>query len=287
MVSYTVKSGDTLSKIAKQFYNDASKYDIIAKANNITNPNSIHVGQVLQIPDVPPPLVEQDSILFYLNINTTKFRLPTTEYFTEPQPKQMVMLHFTAGLTAESAFLTFKGSPSKVATPYVVDRDGTIYELFPPECWAIHLFRHKKGEYPFYYQLEKCTIPIEIANVGPLKPDAHNPDQLNWWPPPDPVTGRETYSKKWCVKTETEKYVTASDRGIDYYATFTDAQYTAVKDLVAYLCTRFNIPKQAPAEKLKTDVQGLANYHGVACHQNFRIDKFDIGPAFDWTRIGL
>lgn len=48
--TYVVKSGDTLSKIAKEFYGDANKYMDIANANNISNPDKIDVGQELKIP---------------------------------------------------------------------------------------------------------------------------------------------------------------------------------------------------------------------------------------------
>ncbi len=46
-VDYTVKSGDTLGKIARS--NGVSLSDLV-EANNISNPNLIHVGQVLVIP---------------------------------------------------------------------------------------------------------------------------------------------------------------------------------------------------------------------------------------------
>ena len=51
--SYTVKSGDTLSKIAKEFYGDANAYHRIFEANRdkLKDPNKIDVGQVLNIPD--------------------------------------------------------------------------------------------------------------------------------------------------------------------------------------------------------------------------------------------
>ena len=51
---YTVKSGDTLSKIAKAFYGDASKYPVIFEANQpmLENPDKIFVGQNLRIPAV-------------------------------------------------------------------------------------------------------------------------------------------------------------------------------------------------------------------------------------------
>ena len=49
---YTVKSGDTLSKIAKKYLGDANRYPEIFKANQpmLTDPNKIQVGQVLRIP---------------------------------------------------------------------------------------------------------------------------------------------------------------------------------------------------------------------------------------------
>lgn len=47
---YTVVKGDTLWGIAKRYYGDGSKYKTIAKANNISNPDIIHVGQKLLIP---------------------------------------------------------------------------------------------------------------------------------------------------------------------------------------------------------------------------------------------
>lgn len=46
---YIVKSGDSLSKIAKRFYGKADKWLVIAKDNNIKNANSILVGQKLKL----------------------------------------------------------------------------------------------------------------------------------------------------------------------------------------------------------------------------------------------
>ena len=49
---YTVKSGDNLSKIAKQYYNDANQYNKIFEANRplLKNADDIYPGQVLRIP---------------------------------------------------------------------------------------------------------------------------------------------------------------------------------------------------------------------------------------------
>jgi LysM repeat protein len=49
---YEVKKGDSLSKIAKQFYGDAMKYPAIFEANKpmLKDPNLIYPGQMLRIP---------------------------------------------------------------------------------------------------------------------------------------------------------------------------------------------------------------------------------------------
>jgi LysM repeat protein len=48
--TYTVESGDTLWAISERFYGDGSKYQIIADASGIANPDLIQPGQVLTIP---------------------------------------------------------------------------------------------------------------------------------------------------------------------------------------------------------------------------------------------
>lgn len=49
---YTVKSGDTLSKVAKEFYGNANAYMKIYEANTpmLSHPDKIYPGQTLRIP---------------------------------------------------------------------------------------------------------------------------------------------------------------------------------------------------------------------------------------------
>ena len=51
--TYTVQPGDSLSKIAKQFYGNANSYMKIFEANKdkLSDPDKIQVGQVLKIPN--------------------------------------------------------------------------------------------------------------------------------------------------------------------------------------------------------------------------------------------
>ena len=52
MKAYTVKKGDTLSKISKEFLGDSNDYMRIFEVNKdqLTDPDEIKPGQVLKIP---------------------------------------------------------------------------------------------------------------------------------------------------------------------------------------------------------------------------------------------
>jgi len=51
--TYTVKPGDSLSKISREFYGDANKYQKIFEANRdkLSDPDKIRAGQELVIPE--------------------------------------------------------------------------------------------------------------------------------------------------------------------------------------------------------------------------------------------
>ena len=56
---YTVRPGDTLSKIADVYLKDQYKFYILARYNNINTPRSLGAGQVIRIPGTAPPPTSQ------------------------------------------------------------------------------------------------------------------------------------------------------------------------------------------------------------------------------------
>ena len=88
---YTVKEGDTLFIIAENYYQDGSKFEEIAKANNITDVNSIVVGQILEIPKLadtsPVPVAsETPSPAISPAPSITPSESPTPAPTVEPTP---------------------------------------------------------------------------------------------------------------------------------------------------------------------------------------------------------
>jgi len=51
--AHTVRQGDTLSSIATEYYEDATKWRPIALANGIVDPRAISAGDKIQIPSLP------------------------------------------------------------------------------------------------------------------------------------------------------------------------------------------------------------------------------------------
>jgi nucleoid-associated protein YgaU len=47
---YTIQAGDNLSKVSKLFYGNPNKYQKIADANNIADPDKIRAGQSINVP---------------------------------------------------------------------------------------------------------------------------------------------------------------------------------------------------------------------------------------------
>lgn len=58
--AYTVQSGDTMSSIAREWFGEPNKWDLIAKANPLVDPNRLRVGLELRL---PPKDAEREEIV--------------------------------------------------------------------------------------------------------------------------------------------------------------------------------------------------------------------------------
>ena len=210
-----------------------------------------------------------------MTIDTQTHRAEKGAFRDKTFPKHQIVLHYTAGSSVSGCAASFRKSGA--GTAYILAPDGLIYEWFSPEYWDSHLYRHKTGERKELYHLEQTTIGIEIVNIGPLidgiKIKSGDPSWLY------------TYThKKWCLKTQFEKYVQWSWKRYDYWATYTMDQYHAVAELCRALGNRFGIPLVC----LNTDltpipIETLMNHTGITTHCNYRADKLDVGPAWDYA----
>lgn len=186
--------------------------------------------------------------------------------------KKKIVLHFTMGyLKGDIGTLTTQ----HVSVPFVIGRNGNIYNLFASKYWSYHL---GPGAIGGNSAMSKECIGIEISNIGPLKLVGSN------------LVTTYSDSDVYCTLAETQYYtkLPAKYRGYEYFATFTAAQYEAISKLIKFLCAKYNIPKKFVNEPERYEIMtelGFVGFTGIVTHVNCRKDKVDIGPAFDWNRV--
>jgi len=193
-------------------------------------------------------------------------------FYQEETAKRKVVLHFTMGyLKGDIATLT----KQHVSVPFVIGRNGNIYNLFASKYWSYHL---GPGAIGGNTEMSKESVGIEISNIGPLKLIGDN------------LVTSYSNSDIYCTLAETQYYTKLSTkyRDWEYFATYTPAQYDAIIKLLRFLCAKYNLPKNFTAEPGRYEAMSDAafkSFTGIVTHVNCRKDKVDIGPAFDWNRV--
>lgn len=180
-----------------------------------------------------------------------KIPLKSDQYYPVKQEKKYIFCHHTAGGSAASSIAHWAADPQHIATAYIIDRDGTIYETYPPEYWAYHL-----GVKGLPNTLEKQSIGIEICSYGQLKND-------------------KTYTGKTIPK---EKQVKVDWRGYEYYEAYTPEQIASLKLLLPYLIDRFKIQLQPDRKNFYEYQDPKTLPPGIYSHTTVRKDKVDIFP---------
>lgn len=176
------------------------------------------------------------------------------QYRTDKTKKTHIFLHHTAGGSAAGAIAGWNATPERVATSYLIERTGDIYEVYSPDLWANHL----GGQCPLW--LEKASIGIEIVAYGQLT--KVNGDLV-------------TYTNR---KIKPEDAVEIDFRGHKYYQRYTPEQIKALSQLLPYLIDRFKIQLQDVRANFYEYRDPKTLPPGIWSHTTVRKDKVDIFP---------
>lgn len=89
-------------------------------------------------------------------VNTIKKNI-SLDYFNEVTRKEILVIHFTGGGSLSGAESSL-ALPDTINVPYIMDKDGIVYEYFDPlKSWAYHTGANG---------LCKKSIGLEIVNWG-------------------------------------------------------------------------------------------------------------------------
>ena len=194
-------------------------------------------------------------------------KLPAQNYFPDEHAKTQIFIHHTAGAdNAIGVVDGWKTRVDKVSTAFLIGGNGDVVQAFSSKCWGYHLglksATFKKFNVP-YSPLDRGSIGIEICNWGFVSLEAD---------------GRyKTYVNSYISKEQVLE-IAGGYRGFKHYHKYTDAQLASLKDLLIYLCDRYNIPKTFHANMFEVNADALKGTSGIWTHTSVRFDKYDCSP---------
>lgn len=188
-----------------------------------------------------------------------QFPFPENEYYKEETPKKTIVIHHTvSGPSAENIFTSWTNTPERVATALVIGGDGTIVQGYSGKYWAHHLGMKTVNN----KQLNQQSIGIELCNWGGLTFDGSK--YINAYGKPVPDSSIITYPKGF--------------RGFKYFQQYSDIQLASLKELLIFLCDKYQIDKSYKAGMWDVSKEACAGGGGIYTHVSYRADKSDCHP---------
>ena len=210
--------------------------------------------------------------------NSHSLRLPDGEYFPAARKKSGIAIHHTVGGTAFSTFnhwlkdRTRAGKRRAVGTAYIIDRDGTAFQVFEPTAWAFQF--GLKWPPVLRMKFEQRFIGIELASEGGL---TEFEGQLYCFDRISPKT----------KKPRAESFDHGRPyRGYRYFDKYEPDQLSSLVSLINHLCDTYTIKRQVPYPPFDYYGERLVDFKGVIGHAMVRADKSDPAPVQTfWDRI--
>lgn len=206
--------------------------------------------------------------------NIIRVQFPESQFIKEETVKTQIVLHHTAsGPGVDGDLAWWRKTPERVATHFIIDRAGQIYQLFDLKYWAWHLGLSNKDFTSMgctYRNLDKTSVGIELDCWGHLKKSADG----RFYP-----TGMEGKARP---VTDVHEYCSSNKwRGHTLYEKYTAAQISALKDLLHELCSQLSIPKKYNLDMWGASVNALKGTPGIWTHASYRKDKSDCHPQLE------
>lgn len=216
-----------------------------------------------------------------LDISKIKqYRLNNEQYFQEESPKTQIYIHHTASSSNPFRCIDYWNSNTeRIATAFLIAgkpnkndsfKDGDIVQAFASKHWAYHLGIKQAvftAQQIPYKSLDKTSIGIEVCNWGQLS-----------------YSNGKYVTYVGTIVPESEVFVYETPyRGYKFYHKYTQAQINSLKELLLYLCEKFNISKRYNETIWDIDRNALRGTPGIYSHTSVRSDKNDMNPQSELT----
>ena len=239
--TYTVQSGDTLGKIAIKVYADAHKYPIIQRANNITDPSRIWVGQVLIIPPIAGAAPTPSAPSIAPQPAPTFAPISTTPVYTPPAPVTSPVTSTPAPVVTPPAPVTPVPTPVGAPPPQPsirwVGSPNFNHRANPNDITGITMHATANSSLQgvidwFNNPNAKVSAHYTIGKDGAIVQHVRDTDRA--WHAGQSVWKGRSACNDYCIGIE---MVNLND-GVDPYP---EEQQKSSMALCAYLCYKYNI----------------------------------------------
>ncbi|MDL2312428.1 N-acetylmuramoyl-L-alanine amidase [Bacteroidales bacterium OttesenSCG-928-B11] len=208
-----------------------------------------------------------------------------TQYIREKTVKRQITIHHTVsgdGVNGDVAW--WQSRKERIATSYIIDRQGNIHRCFGDDFWAYHLgckTSHFADAGLPHKKLDPHNIGVELDSWGAL----HRHSDGKFYPI---VYSNGKAAPNTKCKPVANIYEYCSNqryRGFQYYERYTTAQLNALKGLLAYLQGKHNIKANYHPEIWNVCKRALRGEEGIYSHSSLRADKSDAHPQIELTNL--
>jgi len=206
------------------------------------------------------------------------------QYYREETPKKQVVLHHTvSGAYAQGVVDWWNKDPQRVATSFIIQGNGKIYQLYSTKYWAHHLgikadFLKKMGFTDSGTRnstLNKNSVGIEICNWGPLLKGSDGKFHPVKW---DTELKKYIPNAKITIDSSRVEAYEKPFRSFTHFEKYTEEQIISIERLLIYLCDKFDISKSYNTDMWEVSKNALSGKSGIWGHVSMRSDKSDPHP---------
>jgi N-acetyl-anhydromuramyl-L-alanine amidase AmpD len=220
-----------------------------------------------------------------MNIQQVKFS--TKNYYQVETKKIQITIHHTVsgdGIAGDVAW--WDKTPEREGAPFIIGRQGEIYQLFDEKYWAYHLGLKSEHFKPFglsYINLNENSIPIEIDSWGPVLPYGGKYYPVRW----DKDSRKHVPDqKKASIISYPEEYCGNGYKKYPYFERYYTKQLESLQRLLKFLCEKHDIPTQYKGDRFwNPNKDALSGEPGIFGHVAYRPDKSDPHPQPELVNV--
>lgn len=195
---------------------------------------------------------------------------PADQYYRQQTKKKQIVLHHTVSGQGVSGDLNWwLQTSSRIATHIIVDWEGKIYQCYSSKYWGHHLGVKASNN----VALNKASIGVEIDSWGGLM--RHN---RHWYPAKWDKEKKRFVANTNIAPIKNVQVYPEGFRGFYGFEKYTNEQLLAIRKLLVYWKSRYDIPINYNKGMWNLNDDALKGKAGVWTHVSYRKDKSDCHP---------